>query len=159
MLDLKENIDYYYNKINPVEPMDSEVAFNNIAKSICFELLDNGLDIQDIDKIMVKILQKNNRIKLKDYISYKEDNPKCKICGTKSNLEMHHIKPIAGKPELEYDIDNIAFLCDKCHKLFHGNFENAKSINKEIKNKIQQIFKEKLNKSLGNELFMKLASK
>lgn len=159
MLSLKENIECYYNKVDPVDPLDPEIAFNNIAKVTFFELLDNGLDIRDIDKIMVKILQKNNRIKLKDYIIYKDGQPKCKICETKSNLEMHHIKPKSSRPELEYDIDNIVFLCDRCHKLLHGDFENAKAVNRDLKNKIKQIFKEKLNKNLGNELFMKLASK
>lgn len=83
MFEIKENIKYYYNKVEPVNPINPVIAFNNIAKSICFELLDNGLDIQDINNIMVKILQKDDRIKLKEYIIYKEGQPTCKLCGIK----------------------------------------------------------------------------
>ena len=32
MLDLKENIEYYYNKVDPVDPLDPKIAFNNIPK-------------------------------------------------------------------------------------------------------------------------------
>lgn len=54
---------------------------------------------------------------------------------------MHYIKPKSSRPYLEYDTDNIVFLCANCHKIINGTFENAKAVNKDVKNKIQQCLK------------------
>ena len=41
---------------------------------------------------------------------------KCMGCGTKKNLEAHHILPKAIYPKKVYDIENGITLCKKCHK-------------------------------------------
>ena len=44
-----------------------------------------------------------------------KENDKCELCGSKRNLEAHHIIPIALGGE---DIDeNILCVCEKCHTL------------------------------------------
>lgn len=40
----------------------------------------------------------------------------CEICGSKDNLEMHHIKPMKTDPLESYDLDNLICCCHKCHK-------------------------------------------
>ena len=57
------------------------------------------------------------------------ENGKCFICGSRSNLEVHHIKDVSNFPELELDENNLMTLCDgsdrfeglSCHRIF-GHF-------------------------------------
>lgn len=43
------------------------------------------------------------------------DNYQCNKCGSKSNLEIHHIKQWSLYPELRFDSDNCETLCTTCH--------------------------------------------
>lgn len=43
----------------------------------------------------------------------------CRICGSTSNLEVHHIKPYAKYPELRTKVSNGITLCKSCHKQRH----------------------------------------
>lgn len=47
------------------------------------------------------------------------DNFTCKKCGSKDNLQAHHIIPIAVDPIISADIDNGITLCKKCHDEVH----------------------------------------
>lgn len=60
-------------------------------------------------------------------------NSRCAFCGSKVNLEVHHIKPVHLYPELELDRSNLMVLCDaegkaSCHWLF-GHLCNYESYN------------------------------
>ena len=50
----------------------------------------------------------------------KRDNYMCKNCGSKENLNAHHIKPKSKYPELSLDLDNGITLCEDCHSDIHG---------------------------------------
>lgn len=39
----------------------------------------------------------------------------CQVCGSKDNLEAHHILPKSKFPEKMYDLDNGVTLCHECH--------------------------------------------
>lgn len=54
---------------------------------------------------------------------------KCEACGSKQQLEIHHIKPLNGnRPngrlerlyEWKNNLDNITVLCHDCHCATHG---------------------------------------
>ena len=49
------------------------------------------------------------------------DGEKCVICGSKTNLEAHHIVPVAHTraPEFMYNPGNGVTLCQRCHYLVH----------------------------------------
>lgn len=44
------------------------------------------------------------------------DDFKCTKCGSKENLEAHHIKEQSRHPQLRFVLDNGQTLCHKCHK-------------------------------------------
>jgi len=44
------------------------------------------------------------------------DNFTCQKCGSKENLQTHHIKKWVNYPELRYDLDNGLALCVFCHR-------------------------------------------
>lgn len=44
---------------------------------------------------------------------------KCKRCGSKMNVEAHHIRPWAKFPDFRYDVSNGIPLCDPCHVNVH----------------------------------------
>lgn len=67
-INLRENIDNYYNKFDQVKVIDPDTARNNICKSIVFFLLENGIKVQDIDTILVHVLKMSNRAKFKHII-------------------------------------------------------------------------------------------
>ena len=54
-----------------------------------------------------------------------EQHPTCEICGSKTRLNVHHIKPFHLFPELELDPTNLITLCmsrKECHfKIAHGS--------------------------------------
>ena len=146
-INLEENIGNYY-KNNSMQYVDPEIALNNIVKKIWFDLLDSGLELQDIDKILVEGIKKSDNAKFKQYIIYKKGPQKCLICGSKKEIRMHHKKHVASNPELEYDIDNVVFLCEDCHRVIHSDFENASKVSDKIKNITQKVFKDRLNEKI-----------
>jgi predicted restriction endonuclease len=46
---------------------------------------------------------------------FTRDNFRCQECGSKENLEAHHIKPFSVAPELMYIVENGLTLCHECH--------------------------------------------
>ena len=51
-------------------------------------------------------------------------NYSCCKCGSKDNLEIHHIKSIRDNPELSFSGDNMLLLCNGCHRSLHGFVQN-----------------------------------
>ncbi len=43
------------------------------------------------------------------------NNYECQRCGSKENIEAHHIQPVKTHPHLALDIDNGLVFCKKCH--------------------------------------------
>lgn len=148
MLEIKEKIESIY--IKPVEtpdPKAKRIAMDTISKDIICLLLDNGLKITDIDKLLINTIQKTDRYKFKIYYMSKlKDNPKCVICGVKKDLELHHIKPISKNPELEYDLNNVTFMCSCCHSLVHhGGSDKTRP---DLKSKVKQVFHRELSRKI-----------
>lgn len=58
--------------------------------------------------------------------------PFCQACGSKNNLEVHHIEPFHVNPSRELDPDNLITLCGKnCHFIF-GHLMDYSSWNPKI---------------------------
>lgn len=51
---------------------------------------------------------------------FERDGYVCRDCGTKKDLQAHHIKTWLRCPELRYSTDNGITLCRKCHLKAHG---------------------------------------
>lgn len=70
------------------------------------------------------------------------EHPRCELCGTESDLEVHHIEPFHRRPELELVPENLITLCEKsqdpdmlglnCH-LCVGHLGDWSSINPRVK--------------------------
>jgi hypothetical protein len=60
-----------------------------------------------------------------------KNNPLCAACGTKKNLEVHHVKPYNVYPELELDKNNLVTLCRDHHFTF-GHFCDWHSWNENV---------------------------
>ena len=66
-----------------------------------------------------------------------QKQPACLVCGSKVNLQVHHIFPFhyaiaLGRPDLELDDRNLITLCEvagKDHHLLVGHLDNFKSSN------------------------------
>ncbi|MEK9208351.1 MAG: HNH endonuclease signature motif containing protein [Patescibacteria group bacterium] len=59
-------------------------------------------------------------------------HPVCEVCGTKKDLECHHIVPYNIRPEMELDFQNLITLCRPDHLLF-GHLNSFHSFNKDVK--------------------------
>lgn len=57
--------------------------------------------------------------------------PSCMACGTKKELEVHHIVPVHLAPEFELNPNNLITLCYKCHFLI-GHLKDYKSWNENV---------------------------
>lgn len=51
----------------------------------------------------------------------KRDNYQCRICGSKHNLQVHHIKYSNDKKAWEYPNLDLITLCEECHKKVHAD--------------------------------------
>ncbi len=51
------------------------------------------------------------------------DDFKCRDCGTTDDLNVHHIRYLAGRKPWEYDDGDLITLCGKCHKKRHEEIE------------------------------------
>ena len=122
---------------------------NNISLAIIFKLLDKGMKVTDIDKILVNTLKKSDRGKFRQYYLYKTGNNKCSICGTNKCLELHHIKPVVKNPELEYDTDNVTLLCENCHDVMHGRNNKFNNLDSNLNSKIRSMFKNRLHQNIN----------
>lgn len=57
------------------------------------------------------------------------DGFQCKKCGTKKDLQAHHIKPWKSNKDLRYSISNGVTLCRKCHLEAHGGCWHGRKAN------------------------------
>lgn len=76
----------------------------------------------------------NKRVWLDVQRKHKRHFPRCAICGTTANLEVHHIVPINQNQTLEFEPSNLISLCRKgrnCH-LVHGHLGNFHKSNPNI---------------------------
>lgn len=63
-----------------------------------------------------------------------ESHPTCAACGSKKDLQVHHIKPFHLHPELELNETNLITLCmdeNNCH-LNIGHGDNFKAYNPNV---------------------------
>ena len=44
-----------------------------------------------------------------------KDGYKCAVCGSSGKLDIDHIQKRGSHPELKMSLDNVRFLCRKCH--------------------------------------------
>lgn len=51
---------------------------------------------------------------------FERDGFHCVKCGTKKDLQAHHIKPWKNNKALRYEVSNGMILCRKCHLKEHG---------------------------------------
>ncbi len=74
------------------------------------------------------------------------NNPFCAACGTKDNLEVHHVKPFHLHPELELDPANLITLCRKpghnCHFVF-GHLWDYKKSNPNVREDVERISRQR----------------
>lgn len=45
----------------------------------------------------------------------RRDRHRCRECGARGRLEIHHVKPVREAPELAFDMGNLKALCRTCH--------------------------------------------
>ena len=82
----------------------------------------------------------------RQYWKEHKDERYCHICGSKKNIQLHHIYPRHLFPEKIFDENNLIPLCRACHLRFGhlGNFEkyydpNIKEFAKQTYSRIQKI--------------------
>lgn len=54
-------------------------------------------------------------------IILKRDQYQCRLCGSKHNLQVHHIKYSSGKKAWEYPNFDLITLCEDCHQKVHAD--------------------------------------
>jgi hypothetical protein len=71
---------------------------------------------------------------------YIKENPLCYACGSKNELQCHHIVPFSIDKSLELNIKNLVTLCTNCHFVF-GHLHNYKNFNPEVIRDCQEHYK------------------
>jgi DNA-binding MarR family transcriptional regulator len=57
-------------------------------------------------------------------IILKRDQYQCQLCGSKHNLQVHHIKYSSDKKAWEYPNLDLITLCEECHKKVHADHQH-----------------------------------
>ena len=78
----------------------------------------------------------------KDFV---RTHPKCEMCMTNTDLNVHHIQPFHLNPLLELDTTNLMTLCRHDHFLW-GHFGKWASFNKDVKKDISDYRSRVLNR-------------
>ena len=82
----------------------------------------------------------------------KKRDRNCVICGSKQNLEAHHVFKVNEYDDAYLDLNNGITLCHRCHNRYHQKYGldcNIKNL-LDLKNEITLPFHEKLIKKHGN---------
>ena len=58
--------------------------------------------------------------------------PICQACGSKKDLDVHHIEPVSVNPNRELDPSNLITLCSKYCHLAIGHLMDTKSWNENV---------------------------
>lgn len=110
------------------------------------------------------VLKPSYHWELQDWVNklYQEYPNKCVICGSKQNLEPHHLLQVKPYEELYNSVSNGVLICHSCHNEYHekygGNvnpytmiaFAKEKSIHcKKLQKKYKQL--QKVEKYYRNE--------
>lgn len=102
----KKNINTYLKKLEDIGVIKRK---NNVIEIIPF-----WLDKHD---------RNSTRYRLWRASVFKRDGYKCRKCGTKKDIQAHHIitwRDSKNKTELRYDVKNGMTLCKSCHLKEHG---------------------------------------
>lgn len=69
-----------------------------------------------------------------------EEHPACEACGSKRELNVHHVKPFAKYPELELEPSNLIVLCRTDHEVF-GHLHDFTSWNINVRKDVEEYRK------------------
>ena len=113
-----------YDKITGLRTEEAfKVTLDKLAKNVIFYLLANGVP-EDIVPIVLANARTLEPTKVgRDIFRKKRNNSSCIICGTESNLTIHHLKPVNKYPELKYNPNNLKVICSECHKELHESYK------------------------------------
>ena len=113
---------------------DMDLTDEVISTWFCFDGIENkleilasyGLIIREQKQIrIIKFWLGNRDRSSAEYRSwrmdvFKRDNFKCTSCGTKNDIQAHHIKQWKDNKNERYNVSNGITLCRKCHLKAHG---------------------------------------
>jgi len=73
---------------------------------------------------------KQNWRKSYDYYRWREDafdkyGHICNVCGSNSNLHVHHLRDATHNPTLKFCIKNAVIVCRQCHLMFHTLYKTS----------------------------------
>lgn len=135
---------YQENGKGTISICNIEMTDNNINTILSHRYADIGARLQVLEKYGL-VLRKARSIQVFKFWAdkhdrnsdnykqwrkavYKRDGYVCQDCGTKKDLQAHHIKPWQRYPELRYEVNNGITLCRKCHLKAHGGcWQNGRS--------------------------------
>ena len=114
---------YYKLFCNEKESKAFNVTLDKLAKNGIFYLLANGVPEDIVPIVLTKAIKEDPTKVGRDIFRKKRKNSSCLICGTDSNLTIHHLKPINKNPELKYNPNNLKVICAECHKELHESYK------------------------------------
>lgn len=103
---------------------NSATSLNNLQNSKNGKISKNVVLQERKSPKKSKIHRKSRKmIVTKDTYNYviERDNYSCRLCGSTSFLQLHHILYRSQRKDLINDVDNCIMLCSDCHRLVHSN--------------------------------------
>jgi 5-methylcytosine-specific restriction endonuclease McrA len=66
------------------------------------------------------------------------ENPICVVCGARGADQVHHIIEAHVNPDLFFEQDNLASVCEECHKKVHAAYRRGIKAEVLFKNKLKE---------------------
>lgn len=134
---MKESFVFYKEYAESIECFKNKKTKGKLFKALCNYALykKEPNNLEDAEKavfILLKfIIDKYSILENKDirtspaYNQWRKkvlerDNNTCQLCGSTSNLHVHHIKQFAQDKSERFYLDNGITLCANCHKEIHS---------------------------------------
>lgn len=121
----RECVNKEYKMIKSAKTLqNSATSLHNLQNSKSGKISKNVVFQEKKSPKKSKIHRKSRKMIItKDTYNYviERDNYSCRLCGSTSFLQLHHILYRSQRKDLINDVDNCIMLCSDCHRLVHSN--------------------------------------
>lgn len=121
---------------------NSATSLHNLQNSKNGKISENVVLQERRSPKKSKIHRKSRKmIVTKDTYNYviERDNYSCRLCGSTSFIQLHHILYRSQRKDLINDVDNCIMLCSDCHRLVHSNKKKWQPILLKMENQSKKV--------------------
>lgn len=139
----RECVNKEYKTIKSAKPLQNSATSLHILQNSKSNKISKNVVLQERKSPKKSKIHKKSKkmIVTKDTYNYviERDNYSCRLCGSTSFLQLHHILYRSQRKDLINDVDNCIMLCSDCHRLVHSNKKKWQPILLKMENQSKKV--------------------